>query len=78
MRRQGSDGQGLINVQPCCCSLQSRQRRVQGTASNRAGEMGRLQVSHTPNACRFMRANASSIARRSRLSVWWKWTWRSA
>ena len=40
--------------------------------------MGRLQVSHTPNACRSMRANASSIARRSRLRVWCKWSRRSA
>src|SRR5215472_12795567 len=44
----GYAGGDAIPLNPGC-SLQSRQRRVQGTASNRAGEMGCLQVSHTPN-----------------------------
>ena len=34
--------------QACSCSLQSRQRRVHGTASRRGLDMGSLQASHSP------------------------------
>ena len=45
-----------------CCSLQSRQRRSTASNSNRAGAIGQLQTSHTPNVFRSMRSGASSIA----------------
>jgi hypothetical protein len=45
------------------CSLQSRQRCVQGTTFSRASAIGRSQASHTPKVPCAIRANASSIAR---------------
>jgi len=56
------------NGQALFCSLQSRQKCVQGTASNRAFEIGCLQTSQTPYAFRLIRTKASSIARRRRAS----------
>ena len=50
-------------------SLQSRHRRVQGTTSKRAREIGFPQASQVPKVSSLIRASASSIARRSRPSV---------
>src|SRR5439155_19593074 len=44
------------------CSLQARQRWVQGTSFSRASAIGRSQTSHTPNVPCAIRANPSSIA----------------
>ena len=53
----------------CSRSLQSRQRRVQGTASKRALGIGFRQVSQVPNVPCLIRTRASSIARSRRASV---------
>jgi len=59
----------LRRCQVCCFSLQLRQWCVQGTAFNRALEMGCPQVTQTPYVPCFTRTNAPSIARRRRPSV---------
>jgi hypothetical protein len=51
-------------------SLQSRQTRVQGTASSLALEIGFLQTSQTPNRPALIRAKALSIARIKWASAW--------
>jgi hypothetical protein len=53
----------------CSCSLQSRQWRVQGTASKRALEIGFLQTSQTPNVPCLILSSAPSIALNNRTSV---------
>jgi hypothetical protein len=70
--------QGLTLAFQSCWSLHSRRRRVQGTASKRDRPIGCPHSSRVPNLPCRIRAKASSMARKSLLSVCFTWTCMAA